>query len=84
MIPKKLETDHHLIPVLKGGKVKVPMHNICHGKLHSLFKESELAYKYNTIEKLLEHDDIKSFIKWIRSKPIDFNDSNKQSNRRKR
>ena len=59
------------------------MHSICHSKLHSLFSESELANKYNTIEKLLENDDIKAFVKWISSKPDNFNDSNKLHKRRR-
>lgn len=84
MIPKKLLTEHHLVPLLKGGKETVPMHNICHGKIHSLFSESELANKYDTIGKLMENDEIKSFVSWIRKKPDSFTDSNKLHTRRRR
>ena len=54
------QSEHHLIPILKGGKNgdKVLLHQICHDKIHSLFKESELKYTFNTIEKLLKHEEI--------------------------
>lgn len=75
---------HHLIPKLKGGKETVLLHKICHRKIHSLFKESELKNQYNTIEKLLTHEDIQSFVKWVKNKSPDFYASSSQSNRRKR
>lgn len=70
-------SNHHLIPVLKGGKNKgtVKLHRVCHAKIHSLFTERELAVEYNTVEKLLEHEDIILFVKWISNKPNDYWDS---------
>ncbi len=67
-------SEHHLIPRLKGGKngPTVILHRVCHDKIHSLFTEQELAVLYNTIDKLLEHDEIKKFVKWVSSKPNDF------------
>lgn len=84
-IPEHLGTEHHLIPVLKGGRnlEKASMHKICHSKIHSVFTEGELAKTYNTVEKLLENEDIKAFIVWISKRPIDFDDSNKQHRRKK-
>ena len=84
-IIKGKSTTHHLIPVLKGGinGETVELHFICHSKIHSYFKESELRDKYNTIEKLLENNEIKKFVKWVSKKPLNFTDSNKQ-HRRKR
>lgn len=64
--------EHHLIPKSKGGKEKIKMHKICHRTIHATFKENELSNRYNTIENLLSHDKIKSFIKWVRNKPIDY------------
>ena len=66
---------HHLIPQLKGGKNKetILIHDICHSKIHSLFSESELAYYYNTVDKLTEHTEMQKFIKWIKNKPANFN-----------
>ena len=77
-------STHHLIPVLKGGRKgeTVELHKICHDKIHSVFTERELQIKYNTIEKLLEHTDIQIFVKWVKSKSIDFYDGSKQNKRK--
>lgn len=72
---------HHLIPKSKKGKDTVRLHKICHRKIHSLFDEKELARYYNTIERLLEHADIKKFVKWIAKKPIDYIDKSIMSNK---
>lgn len=58
--------EHHLTPRSYGGTDRYIMHRVCHGKIHSLFSEAELAFVYNSFEKLREHPDIQSFIKWIR------------------
>jgi len=69
-------SEHHLIPKCKGGKKTVYMHNICHQKIHSVFSEKELASEYYYVEKLQAHPEMKKFINWVKSKPIDFYDSN--------
>ncbi len=63
---------HHLIPKTFGGRVTVPMHRICHSKIHSVFTERELLQKYHTIEALLTHDAISDFVKWVANKHPDF------------
>ncbi len=63
---------HHLVPRLKGGTKTVPLHPICHKKIHSLFSESELASSFNTIETLTDHPDMAAFIKWVRKRPAGF------------
>ena len=85
IIPARCGTKHHLVPRLKGGLNgdKELMHTICHSKIHSYFTEGELANFYNTVDKLLENNEIANFVKWIKNKPANFNDSNKQ-HRRKR
>lgn len=84
-IEKGNQSKHHLVPVLKGGKhgEKVTLHEICHDKIHSVFTETELARHYNTIEKLLTHDEIIAFVKWVSKKPNDFYDSSKKNNNKK-
>jgi len=79
------QSDHHLVPVLKGGKngEQVTLHHICHNKIHSVLTENELAKYYNTIEKLLTHEEIISFVKWVSKKPNDFYDSSKKNNNKK-
>ena len=67
-------TEHHLIPKCKGGakKERVMLHRVCHDKIHATFTEKELARKYNTIPDMMKHPDIKKFVEWIASKPVDF------------
>lgn len=74
---------HHLIPKTHSGKETVPIHKICHRKIHSLFTEKELQKKYFTFEALLEHEDIKTFVKWVRTKHPAFYASSDNSKRKK-
>jgi hypothetical protein len=87
-------TDHHLYPDYTRLKRKyrdvgditkdtITLHFVCHQKLHSLFTNKELTNQYNSIDKLLQHPDIQSFIKWVKTKPLDFIDTSRQSNVRK-
>ena len=70
---------------MKGGLngEKELMHKICHSKIHSYFTEGELAKIYNTVDKLLEHEEISKFVEWIKTKPDCFEDSNKQHKRKR-
>lgn len=73
-IPPHLESRHHLIPKLKGGKhgpIAI-LHSICHGKIHSVFTEAELARGYDNIDRLLEHEEIAHFVRWVRKRPPEF------------
>jgi len=63
---------HHLVPRLKGGTRTVPLHPICHKKIHSLFTESELAHSFSTIDALADHPDMAAFIRWVQKRPADF------------
>ncbi|MFK7808532.1 MAG: HNH endonuclease [Saprospiraceae bacterium] len=86
---RSLETKniskHHLIPKSKGGKHgdTVMLHNICHQKIHSLFTEKELAKELNTIEKLLEKEELQKFIKWVRKKEPSFYQRNATTNKKR-
>lgn len=75
---------HHLIPRLKGGNKgpTVELHRICHSKIHSIFTERMLQIKFNTIEVLLENDEIQKFVKWVANKPSNFFDGSKENNKR--
>ena len=78
-IPPELESRHHLTPKLKGGKhgpIAV-LHVICHGKIHSVLTEGELARDFNTIEKLLTHPEIAKFVRWVARRPPDYRSSNR-------
>ena len=74
-----MESKHHLIPKLKGGKhgLVAVLHSICHSKVHSVFTEAELARSYSTVEKLLEHEEIERFVKWTSRRPPEFRSRNR-------
>ena len=74
--------DHHLIPKSLGGKVTVPLHQVCHSKIHHTFSERELEKVYNTIESLKEHEEIIKFVKWIGKKAPDFRVRNRDTKER--
>ena len=61
-------TKHHLIPKQKGGKNKsknyIWVDLPCSKQIHSLFTNSELKQKFNTLEKLKEDDRVINWIKW--------------------
>ena len=78
-IPPRLESRHHLIPKLKGGKhgpIAV-LHTICHSKIHSLFSEAELARVYPTIEALRQNEEVIKFVRWVRKRPPEFRSKNR-------
>lgn len=78
--------EHHLIPASLGGKnkEKIPLHYICHNKLHHTFTEREMANFYNTVERLVSHEEIQKFIKWIQKKDVYYYSKNKDTRKRKK
>ncbi len=58
------------MPLSKGGKntPTILLHKICHDKIHAVFAEIELKRYYHTIDRLLEHDEIKKFVRWLQKK----------------
>jgi len=69
-------SKHRLIPPSKGGRdtPTVAMHSVCQNKIYAVFTETELKNHYNTIERLLENDEISKFVKWVKKKELSFND----------
>lgn len=77
---KRGTTAHHLIPRTCHGnkwfqknftrdvmRVTVELCRDCHSEIHKQIpSEKELGRHYNTLEKLLSHPKIGSFVKWIR------------------
>ena len=86
MFKGRFVDDHHLIPKAKKGRygTKITIHRVCHDKIHSLWKESELANYYNTADRIKEHPEIQKFIKWLARKPADFYIKTKMANGRRR
>lgn len=77
-------TRHHLIPRTRHKNKKnkkifsreevrerlIMLCRLCHRNIHAQLTEKQLEYDYNTIEKLLEHPEIKKFTDWIKNKPL--------------
>lgn len=84
--------DHHLKPVTFKTRTKevhhkenlVCIHKICHQKIHATFSEKELLDYYHTIDRLLEHEEIQKFIKWVAKKPPEFYHKNDDTKDRKK
>ena len=74
---------HHLIPLTLKGKETITLHIICHDKLHHTFSEREMYSYYNTVKRILEHEEIKKFIKWVSKKDINFYSKHKDTKKRK-
>jgi len=79
----KSTNRHHLLPRAFGGKETIELHRICHDKLHHVFSEREMKNFYHTIERIVQHEEIQKFIKWVKNKDPDFYSSNKDSQVRK-
>ena len=83
MIPGKSIDEHHLIPKTFKGTETVVLHRICHRKLHTVFSEREMLNYYHTIERLIEHEEIQKFIKWVKNKGPEFYVKNKDTRTRR-
>lgn len=75
---------HHFVPKSRGGRVAVPLHRICHRKIHSLFSEKKLATRYATAEALLAHPDIRAFVEWVGRKHPEYYDRNRTARAKRR
>jgi hypothetical protein len=63
---------HHFVPRSEGGREAVPVHRVCHRKLHSLWTERELAQLFSTPEAIRAHPEMQRFVRWLRRKPPEF------------
>ena len=82
-IPPSQRDAHHLVPKSKGGKNTEYLHRICHRQIHALFTETELARQFNSVEALLAHPDIALFVAWVKTKPDEFMERTRKSQRLK-
>jgi hypothetical protein len=81
LIPPSQRDAHHLVPKSKGGRQTTYLHRICHRQIHAWLSEAELARAYNTVEDLLAHPGIASFVAWVKTKPVDFYERTYKSQR---
>lgn len=84
-IPAQVQSRHHLVPRLRGGKggETVLLHRICHKETHASLSETELARHYSMIEALLAHPRLARFAAWMAKRPPGF-DAPTAGNRRGR
>lgn len=83
---------HHLKPVTYRTRTKevhqddnlIRLHRACHSKIHSCLSEKELLDYYYTIDRILEHEEIQKFVKWIQKYPPEFYTKNKETKERKK
>jgi hypothetical protein len=80
-LPEK-PSKHHLIPKTFKGKEIVLLHRVCHRQIHANFTERELLNYYNTIERLLENENIRKFVDWVKNKPPDFHVRTRNTSRK--
>ena len=64
---------HHFVPKSRGGTETVPVHPICHRAIHAHVSNHELATVYADFDALRAREDMQTFLRWIRNKPVDFN-----------
>jgi len=83
MIDGKSIDEHHLIPKTFKGRETITLHRICHRKLHATITEREMVKHYNTVERLLEHEEIRKFVKWVSKKDPEFYSGSKETSSRK-
>jgi hypothetical protein len=79
VIPDDQQEAHHLVPSSKGGKKTVCLHRICHGQIHSMFTDAQLAKTFSTVEAILEYPAMQTFVAWVKSKPPGFSDTAERS-----
>lgn len=72
LIPQAQRDAYHLVPKCKGGRATEFLHRLCHRQIHALLTETELVQQYATVEALLAHPQLKSFVAWLQTKPDDF------------
>lgn len=73
LYPKMVVTRHSLREQMrKDGRSREEISMICtpcHRQIHRIFKEKELAFELNSIEKIASHPEVKKFVKWIKKQP---------------
>jgi hypothetical protein len=81
VIPPAQRDAHHLVPKSKGGRQTKFLHRVCHRQVHALLTETELARQYATVEALLGHRELQTFVAWVKTKPAEFSVPTSKSTR---
>lgn len=57
---------HHIIPKCKGGKEIVSACESCESWIHNRWTHNELRDIYNNVTTIVENEEFKNFLKWLR------------------
>lgn len=60
------------MPKAKKGRIKVPIHPICHQAIHANFTNSELGRMGADHTALLGNQALAKFLDWVKDKPPGF------------
>jgi len=63
---------HHPVPKSRGGRETLPIHPICHRKIHAVLSNKELERSFATAATLRAHPEIVRFLDWVAGKDPDF------------
>lgn len=77
-------TKHHLVPKSRKGRETVLICVPCHKQIHAIFSEKELERRFNTIDSLVEAEEFRSWVGWIRKRKPTARISVRRSARRKK
>lgn len=72
---------HHLVPRRFRGREAIPVHRICHDKIHAVLSDKELRDFFHTVERLRGHPEIEAFRRWVARKPPTFVDGHHRPGR---
>jgi len=72
---------HHPRPRSLGGTATVPMHRICHGKLHASFTGRELASFGDDWPRLRADPGLAAFVRWVARRPAAFTGRSRKTKR---
>ena len=66
--PTQYLEKHHLVPRSRKGKEYIWVCCDCGNQIHKLFTNKELETTYNSLESLMANENVKKWVKWIRTK----------------
>jgi hypothetical protein len=63
---------HHPVPKAKGGRIKVPVHPVCHRVIHANLANGVLRRIGADVAALRADPGLGAFLAWVSDKPPDF------------
>jgi hypothetical protein len=82
--PPSAQEKHHTVPRSEGGKDTIIVCIDCGDMVHQIFTLKELKKEFNSVEKIVGHEGIQKWVKWINKKPDQFGISMKKKKARRR